>query len=108
MKEIHSACAAILFFPVFTVADDFDRGTEAFENKDYDLAIFWFTRHIRENPRSADAYSGRGYSHFGKKEYDTAIKDFTEAIRFNPKNDDANNGRGCAYWRKKEYDTAIR
>jgi TolA-binding protein len=45
------ALVIVLFLPAQTTAGDFERGVEAFYNKDYDTAIVRFNAHLREHPK---------------------------------------------------------
>ncbi len=59
------------------------------------------------DPKSADAFAGRGSAYLLKGDYDLAIQDYNEAIRLNPKSASAFNGRGAAYFAKGDYNRAI-
>ena len=82
-----------------------NRGIEAFENGDCDLAITCFTEAIRLGHVSAYYNRGTAYAHKG--EYDRAIADFTEAIRLNPNDVAACINRGLAYDQKGELTKAL-
>jgi tetratricopeptide (TPR) repeat protein len=107
MSRILLTCGFFLVLPLPTFADDFDRGKEALDNGDDDLAIACFTACIRDHPKSAAAYYNRGLAYGHKQEYDKAIQDFSEAIRLDPKYARAYTNRGAAYGGKKEYDKEI-
>ena len=49
-----------------------------------DVAITACSAAIRENPRDADAYNGRGSAFVRKGQNDRALADYNEAIRLNP------------------------
>jgi tetratricopeptide (TPR) repeat protein len=87
--------------------DDFEKGVEALDKGDNDLAITCFDAALRRDPRDAAAYHQRGVAYFRKQVYDKSIKDFTEAIRLDPKIDNAYISRGVAYYWSKETDKAI-
>jgi len=74
---------------------------------DYDRAIQNYDEAIRLDPKSADAFAGRGSAYLLKGDYDRAIQDYNEAIRLNPKSASAFNGRGAAYFAKGDYSRAI-
>jgi tetratricopeptide (TPR) repeat protein len=97
----------VLFLPALTIAGELERGIEASNKKDYDIAIVWFNAHIREHPKDAVAYYYRGNAYFHKQEYDKAIEDYSEAIRLDPKLAVAYHYRGFVYFDKQEYDKAI-
>jgi tetratricopeptide (TPR) repeat protein len=71
-----------------TSTDDFDKGGEALDKGDNDLAITYFDAALRLDPRNAAAYHQRGVAYFRKQVYDKSIKDFTDAIRLDPKIED--------------------
>jgi D-alanyl-D-alanine-carboxypeptidase/D-alanyl-D-alanine-endopeptidase len=74
---------------------------------DYDRAIQNYDEAIRLDPKSADAFAGRGSAYLLKGDYDLAIQDYNEAIRLNPKAASALNGRGASYFAKGDYNRAI-
>jgi len=59
----------------------FNRGTEAYEAKNYDQAIEEFSEAITLFPNYAEAYTKRGSAYEQKRDYDRAIADFNEAVR---------------------------
>jgi CubicO group peptidase (beta-lactamase class C family) len=77
------------------------------DKDDYDRAIQNYAEAIRLDPKSADAFAGRGSAYLLKGDYDLAIQDYNEAIRLNPKSASAFNGRGAAYFAKGDYNRAI-
>ncbi|MFC1597702.1 tetratricopeptide repeat protein [Planctomycetota bacterium] len=77
--------------------DSFNRGVEASDEGDHDLAITCFTVAIRLNPGLVEAYYNRGFAYLHKGDLDKAVADFTEAIRLNPEVVEAYNNRGIAY-----------
>ena len=64
----------------------YDRGVEAFQKGEFDLAITCFNEAIRLDPTDANAYYGRANAYNKKGEHDKAIADLNEAIRLDPKN----------------------
>ena len=61
-------------------------GEDCFLQRDYDCAIENYTKAIKLNPKSANAYNNRGISYLNKNEYFPAIDDFSKAIEINPNN----------------------
>jgi tetratricopeptide (TPR) repeat protein len=72
-----------------------------------DVAIAACNEAIRQDPRSASAYTSRGNQYLVKGEYDPAIGDWTKAIEIDPKLAIAYFNRGNGYYLKSEYDRAI-
>jgi len=85
----------------------YDRGREAYGQKNYDKAITEFTEAIRLNPNYELAYYYRAEAYTMKEDYDKALVDFTQAIRLSPNDTDNYNERGYVYILKKDYDRAI-
>ncbi len=59
--------------------DSFNRGVDAFDEHDYDLAITCFTEVIRLNPEYAEAYYNRGLAYEKNGDQANAEADFTNA-----------------------------
>jgi tetratricopeptide (TPR) repeat protein len=104
-------CILIVALPMCSYAqaedDPMSKGIEAFQRKQYDLAIALFGEAIRINPNEAAAYNNRGRVHCSMKNFKQAIKDFSEAIRINPQACLYYCNRGGAYCITKNYDMAI-
>jgi tetratricopeptide (TPR) repeat protein len=64
----------------------FQKGQQALEENDVDLAISWFNACIRHDPTQDAGYFGRGFAHLKKADYESAIADLSEAIRLGPDN----------------------
>lgn len=88
--------------------DDFALGNKAFDNKDYELAIFYFTRYIGKNSNVQGAYYNRGLAYNVLKKYDLALVDFAKVIEINPQYWQAYSGRGFSYYELRNYEAAIR
>jgi tetratricopeptide (TPR) repeat protein len=97
-----------LFVPLLSSPNDFDRGVEAYEKKDYDFAITCFSKFIETNLKSPAGHFYRGLAYRDKKEYDKAITDFTEAIRLEPEPACCYYNRGIVYGRKKEFEKSLK
>ena len=61
-----------------------------------DGSIAQWNREIALNPKSAQAYSGRGAFKYAKGDKQGAIDDFTKAIQIDPNSIAAHSGRGAA------------
>ncbi len=116
MAKLHSCSVVVivLLMPMVlscsnreAAIDSCDRGVEAADNGDYDLAIVCFTEAIRLDPNLATAYYNRGCTYDDMGKYDKAIADYNEAIRLDPKYAEAYYNRAVAYDHKGEYDRAI-
>ena len=86
--------------------DHCNRGTDYYEEDEYDRAILQFNRAIEINSGFAEAYCNRGTAYYAKYEYDKAISDYNNALEINPKDAMAYNNRGLAYYHTGEYDKA--
>ena len=91
---------------------DFQRGQQAAQHGEYDLAVQYFTRVIQAGEFSqkdlAITLNNRGNAYRKKGLYDRAIKDYDAAIRLKPDLAMAFNNRGNAYGDKGLYDRAIK
>lgn len=92
------------YSPVSLVA----RGQYYYNEKQYDLAMYNFTKAVTTDPNSnyIDAYFYRGMTYAVKGEYNKAIDDFTRSIELN-NNSDSLYYRGITYSNIKQYDKAI-
>ena len=91
------------------------RGTEYFNQDDFDRAIAEFTEAIRLDPNLAAAkshlavvYFNRGVMLFQEGNCERAIADLTESIRFNLDDATAYGARGTIYNSKGDYDGVIK
>lgn len=86
----------------------FERGNEAYNRREYDLAIDEYSEAIRLRPKYAEAYVNRGVARKMQGDYDSAIKDHSEAIRLKPRAqlEMAIRSRGIAYYARGDYDLA--
>lgn len=64
----------------------YQKGMDEMACQEYDKALATFAEVIRQHPRSAYAYLGRGEVHVARGDFDRAIADFDEAVRLDPKN----------------------
>jgi tetratricopeptide (TPR) repeat protein len=86
----------------------FEKGIEAGENGDFELAIEYFSQFIELKPDDAYAYNNRGLSYANQKNYSEAIKDYDKAIELDPDDALAYNNRGVCYYNQKKYSEAIK
>jgi S1-C subfamily serine protease len=85
----------------------FVEGSLASKKKDYEEAIFYFTKYLEKNLNDGEAYFNRGYAHLKLKEYKLAASDFTKAISFKPDNFVTYFYRGNSYYSLRDYLNAI-
>jgi tetratricopeptide (TPR) repeat protein len=76
-------------------------------NQKFNDALKKFNLVLKSNPKSHQAYLGRGIVRYYGGSYDNALKDFNMAIENNPKYAEAHVGRGMVWYRKGEYRRAI-
>jgi tetratricopeptide (TPR) repeat protein len=72
-----------------------------------ETAVASYTKAIAADPKSADAYYGRGAAFLKLNQYPQAVADFTKAIELNPQFADAYLNRGIAYDATNERTKAI-
>ena len=84
-----------------------ERGLEAFERKDYDLAIAEFNEAIRLKPDDGAAYFNLAVLYSSRGEREKVIVQYSEAIRLKPYDFLLYYCRGIAYDQVGDYDRAI-
>jgi tetratricopeptide (TPR) repeat protein len=99
---IFTAPAAIKRDP----ADLLKESQEAFEKRDFDLAIKLLTQAIEANPKLTPAIVLRGFAHAAKDEYEKAVADYSEALKLQPGDLRPLNFRAATYQAMKEYKKA--
>ena len=79
----------VLLFSVFTSFSqsyNYEKATEAFKAKDYDLALDFYTREISDNPKNIEALFYRAIVYQYKEKNSLAISDVNAALKgFNKK-----------------------
>jgi len=85
----------------------FEEGSNASKKKDYEEAVFYFSKYLEKNLNDGEAYFSRGYAHLKLKEYKKAASDFTNAVSFNKENFVTYFYRGNAYYSMKDYVNAL-
>lgn len=81
--------------------------SDAFDQDNYELAIEYLNKIIKNNPKDAGAYFDRGLAYLSLGKYDQAIADYNKVIKINPNNAGAYNNRGLAYYGLGKYNRAI-
>jgi tetratricopeptide (TPR) repeat protein len=96
-------------------SDAYDKGIQFLSESRQRNAIGAFDKAIRLNPRSAEAYQGRGMAHNETGQNERALKDYDAALALNPQYAEAYFNRGNVYSdlgqherALKDYDEAIR
>ncbi|HEX3102128.1 MAG TPA: TonB family protein, partial [Pyrinomonadaceae bacterium] len=82
------------------------RADASLSKADFDAAITDYTKAIEMDPKSPEAYLGRGIAYSSKQSFDLAIADFDKAIELKPKNVAGYANRGGAFERKGDLDKA--
>ena len=83
-------------------------GDKAFDNKNFDNALFHYNYAINLEPKKPDAYINRSIVYSFKDEHLKAIKDLTLAIKYDKNNQYAYNNRALEYLTTDEYRKAIK
>src|ERR1051325_11031464 len=86
---------------------EFEKGTQLFDQKQYDQAIAEFTKAIQANPKQSSFFANRGYAYFRLNKLTEATDDFSKAIELDPQNYAAYIGRGQAYLAQRFWDQAL-
>jgi tetratricopeptide (TPR) repeat protein len=84
-----------------------EKAKEAFNSKEYEKAIEYYTSAIQINPKSSFAYNGRGRSYRGKKDFDNALNDFNASLKIDPEYGQAINNLGVVFVNQKSLDKAL-
>jgi len=63
----------------------YDKGLEAFEAENYEVAIKFYKKAIRKDNNFAFAWDMLGYSHRRLEQYEEAIKAYDESLKLDPK-----------------------
>ena len=91
--------------------DHLQHGIEAYQRRELDDAIAYYTKAIELNPAdisiTSPAYYNCGLAYYGKGEIERAIVDYTRAIELNPNFDAAYYNRGVVHCEKKAFEHAI-
>ena len=89
------------------IGDYFNKGMNSFFNKDYEKAIEYFSKEVKQNPEDAEAYATMSvaYSRLGK--YNEAISAAKESVNLEPDNAFNYNELGLAYRLSGDYKKAL-
>lgn len=81
-----------------TASEYFNRGLDAYQNKDYNQANLFFDKTIQQKPKHTLAYLGKGMVFTSQTNYNEAIFQFNKAIEFDPNYAQSYMGRARVYW----------
>ena len=84
------------------------QGNDALSNRNYDLAIDFYTKSIENDSRFSRAYNNRGVAHLEDGHAPEAIMDYNQAILLNPQYFDAIFNRAYAYEYMGNVDNALK
>jgi tetratricopeptide (TPR) repeat protein len=82
-------------------------GSNANKRKNYQDAVFYFSKYLENNFSDIQAYFARGYAHLKLKEYKLAISDLTKTITDTTSNFEPFFYRGNCFYTLGEYKKAI-
>ncbi|MBV9389542.1 MAG: tetratricopeptide repeat protein [Chroococcidiopsidaceae cyanobacterium CP_BM_ER_R8_30] len=95
LKESSAAIRIYSKTDKVSAANDLIRqGGDKYKKGDYQGAIADYTKALRLNPKSAEAYNYRGNARLNLRNKQGAISDYNQAIKINPKYADAFDDRG--------------
>ena len=90
-----------------SAGDYFRKGVQAYVQKEYNLAIFYWTQAILLRPNYLIAYNNRGVAFYTQNKFGEALKDYNKALKLNPDFANAYFNRGNVYRKQKYYEKAI-
>lgn len=91
-----------------TAEQEFNRGLQAQQVKDWATAAAAFRKAVELNPRYPEAWNGLGYALRNQGKYPDSIKAYDEALRLRPDFPEALEYLGEAYVRVRRLDDARR
>ncbi len=86
----------------------YNKGTHAFENKDFEKAVDYLTRALEINPALLQAYLNRGNVYYTLGELEMALNDYASVTEINPQRADIYTNIGNLYLTAEDYDEAIK
>ncbi|MEM9887657.1 MAG: P-loop NTPase fold protein [Bacteroidota bacterium] len=87
--------------------NNFDIAFKAYEDRNYDQAISFYTKELMTNPKNKYAYFNRGLAFKNINDSIRAIENFTNVIRLDEDYERIYFERGYSYYKMKKYDKAI-
>jgi tetratricopeptide (TPR) repeat protein len=88
--------------------DDFKLAVKAYDSGDYELAVFYYTRYLKNFPNNLNSYYNRGLSYNYLNKFDLALADFNKVIELNPDYWQAYASRGYSHIAQKQFESAVR
>jgi len=86
----------------------YNQGLDAYwDDADFELAVFFYSKAIRLYPQYAEAYLERGIIYYELEMYDDALADLSQVIKLEPNNARAYFYRGRISFDRTYYDAAI-
>ncbi len=114
MRKKYIALAGALTLMVFAVSacapagsKSNKKGLEAYQNGDYQNAVYLFKQAITQEPSEEAYYCNLGQAYCAQGYYEEAIESFTQAIQLGSSLFYSYRGMGLAYSGLEEYDKAI-
>lgn len=105
---IHLLLTNILYSQTKLAKYYFYKGSKELTAENYNNAINYFTKAIKEYPDYTKAYNDRGFAYSMLDNNNKAVKDFTKAIELKPDFPNAYLNRGNGYFFLKDYSHALK
>ncbi len=86
---------------------NYNLGTAALENKDFETAIRYLSVGLKDRSTHAKALNNRGTAYLELGQYQKAIDDYSQAVLLQPSYLDPYENRGLLFARLKNYERAI-
>lgn len=90
-----------------TYEDYFNKGLIEMARDSFNLAITYFTKEIKRNPISSEAFFQRAFSKQKNKDYEGSIADYNSGIKISPKDRSALLLRGFVKYMKGDFKGCI-
>ncbi len=85
-----------------------EEGLNLTEKKNYPAAIDYFNQLIKDHPKAAEAWNGRGLARKGAGDVEGAFDDYNQAIQLDPNGAYLFNNRGTLRWANGDLPAAIK
>ena len=84
----------------------FNQGTNAFQNKQNRLALYYFSQALAVNPSFVEAIDAAGIVYLKENEIDFAIQQFKKSLKIQPNREESLYMLGFAEYKKKNFQVA--